>query len=194
MDNQVHFLSDFTLWFWIHLRFACNGPSPVVLTIFPYSFRRMARGWTPSVVPRPWRKKKYRLFHRTPGFWVSPNGGSPYGILVAPIKFAKKRKDQSRPFVWGYQNSVWRSSVWGHSESARKLIPSHLAFNGTRIKLYLHKKKKLMFILISDWQANGVKKSYKKWWYTNGLNVADKVLAWFKLEIWLQINTIFLLT
>ena len=62
MDNQVHFLSDFTLWFWIHLRFACNGPSPVVLTIFPYSFRRMGRGWTPSVVPYPWRKKSIDSF------------------------------------------------------------------------------------------------------------------------------------
>ena len=43
------------------------------------------------------------------------NFGSPNQIRE------KKRNDQSRPFVWGYQNSVWRSSVWGHSESARKI-------------------------------------------------------------------------
>ena len=65
MVSQVHFLSDFTLWFCIHLRFACNGPSPVVLTIFPYCFRRMARGWTPSMVPHPWRKKSFDSFTRT---------------------------------------------------------------------------------------------------------------------------------
>ena len=50
---------------------------------------------------------------------MSPVGGPPNGNLVAPNKFAKKIKDQSRPFVWGYRNSVWRSSDWGHSESAR---------------------------------------------------------------------------
>ena len=43
-----------------------------------------------------------------------PNEGPPNGIWVAPNKFAKKSKDQSRPFVWGYSKSVW-----GHSESPR---------------------------------------------------------------------------
>ena len=70
MVSQVHFLEKFRFWSPIILRIACNCPSPVVFTIFAYSFRRMARGWTPSVVPL-WHchilgEKKYRLVHRTP--------------------------------------------------------------------------------------------------------------------------------
>ena len=33
--------------------------------IYAYSFRTMARGWTPSVVPHPWRKKSIDSFTRT---------------------------------------------------------------------------------------------------------------------------------
>ena len=33
-----------------------------VFTICLYSFRRMASGWTPSVVPHPWRKKSIDSF------------------------------------------------------------------------------------------------------------------------------------
>ena len=67
---------------------------------------------------------------------MSPNGAPQNGILVAPNKRSWLVFSFFREFDWGYQNSVWGSSVWGHSESARKLIPSHLAFYDTRIKLY----------------------------------------------------------
>ena len=57
LQEKHHFLEKFRFWSPIILRIACNCPSPVLFTICSYSFRRMTRGWTPSVVPYPWRKK-----------------------------------------------------------------------------------------------------------------------------------------
>ena len=45
------------------------------------------------------------------------NFGSPKQIPERPITI---RVSVIHEFIWGYQNSVWRSSDWGHSESARQ--------------------------------------------------------------------------
>ena len=81
---------------------------------------------------------------------MSPNGGPSNGICQSNCPAEDLQTEFWQPqtngrdwfflffreFDWGYQNYVWGSSVWVHSESARKLIPSHLAFHDKRIKLY----------------------------------------------------------
>ena len=42
---------------------------PLWVTIYPHSFRAMARGWTPAVVPQPEWKKSFDSFVDPRNFW-----------------------------------------------------------------------------------------------------------------------------
>ena len=68
---------------------------------------------------------------------MSPNGGSPYGILVAPIKFAKKKEMTNHDRLFGATKIPFGGPPFGDTQNPReKLIPSHLEFYESRFALY----------------------------------------------------------
>ena len=64
-SSQNGWSSSFSVEFQISFYFKNSVHLSVPCCVYyTCSFRAMAHGWTPSVVPHPWRKKKYRLVHQ----------------------------------------------------------------------------------------------------------------------------------